>query len=89
MTVTVTNPGPTYYDWFKNAAPLTNATNALTWPRVGVSAGREYRVRVSGLGGTVDSAPATLSVIAPPFDLWRIAAFGERTGSGTGAPACH
>lgn len=77
MTATVTNAAGASYQWFKDTQPYTNGTLSLTWPRVGLSASGEYQLRVTALGGTAHSTPADLTVEASPFDLWRIAQFGE------------
>jgi subtilisin family serine protease len=78
LTLAVTNVGITRYQWFKNGQPLANDTgSSLSWPRVGPADAGEYFVRVSGLGGSIDSIRAVLTVTTQPFDTWRIANFGE------------
>jgi sugar lactone lactonase YvrE len=54
------------YTWLKNSVPIPGATAATyTIPSAQVADIASYSVRVSGSGGAVDSAPATLSVEAP------------------------
>jgi hypothetical protein len=78
LSVTVSNVGATRFQWFKNGQPLTNETRpVLSRARAGLADAGEYFVRVSGLGGSIDSIRAILTVTAQPFDTWRITNFGE------------
>lgn len=67
FAVSVSGTGPYTYAWRKNGAPIAGATGAsysiaATTP---ADAG-SYSVRISNAQGSVDSAAATLSVLATP-----------------------
>ncbi len=60
-------PGPFGYQWLRNAVALPGATNAsLVLSNVTAAASGAYSVEVSNANGSVLSAAAGLSVLAPP-----------------------
>jgi hypothetical protein len=67
FSVSATGTAPLYYQWQKNTAAITAATNA-TYTIAAVAAGDagNYRCVVSNLAGAVTSATANLTVNPPP-----------------------
>lgn len=67
FSVQVLGPTPIYYQWYLNPATLLlNQTNSvLTLANVQFSDAGSYYCIVSNAGGSVTSAPAALTVIAP------------------------
>jgi len=68
FTVVAQGTEPLYYQWFFNTTNLlTEATNAsLTLPDVTLNQAGAYSVIVSNFYGTATSAPAQLTLVAPP-----------------------
>jgi len=63
FTVAASGAPPLTYQWKKNGAEIAGATtDALALSNVQISDAGIYTVAVSNAGGTVESAPATLSV---------------------------
>lgn len=63
LSVTATSTGTLTYQWYKNNAVITGATNRiLVFNRVGEADGAVYRVRVSAGGQNVTSQDAELKV---------------------------
>lgn len=68
MIVSVCGVPPYYYQWFKDATPIPDATSStLGFPNVQLSSAGVYTVAVSNSAGTVVSAPANLYVQVPPL----------------------
>lgn len=67
LEVMASGTGPISYQWYFNGVPLSGATNFIYWINAvsGLMAGT-YTVVVSNSGGSVTSAPMTLTVISPP-----------------------
>ncbi len=71
FSVSAQGIGALTYQWFSNGvaiATATNATLAIPTAQVGMDQA-EYAVRVTDDFGSLDSAPAVLTVIPPPPDL--------------------
>jgi hypothetical protein len=68
FNVTATGTAPLSYQWFYNTnTTLANATNTtLVLNNVQSTNAGTYSVRVTNPGGSAFSAPATLTVLAPP-----------------------
>jgi subtilisin-like proprotein convertase family protein len=68
FTVVARGTEPLYYQWYFNTTNLlAEATNAsLTLPDVALDQAGTYSVTVSNFYGTAASAPAQLTVVAPP-----------------------
>jgi hypothetical protein len=78
LSVSITNASRSSYQWFKDGQAVAGQTGAaLSWPRIGPSAAGTYFVRISSLGGTVDSIAAVITIWSRPFDAWRLQHFGE------------
>jgi subtilisin family serine protease len=78
LTVAGASPGQLLYQWYKDGQLLPGESGpALNRQRAGPSDAGSYFARVSGLGGTVDSISARITVTQQPFDTWRITHFGE------------
>ena len=66
FSVTASGTAPLLYQWFWNSSLLAGQTNAsLALSPVQSSQAGNYLVRVSNAGGSVDSAPASLTVWTP------------------------
>ncbi len=66
FSVVAAGTGPFTYQWSKNSAAISGATSAsLTLNAVATTDAGSYTVTVSNSGGSVTSAPATLTVNAP------------------------
>jgi hypothetical protein len=77
FTGVATGTAPLRYQWLKNGAVISGATNAaLTLASVTTAAAGSYQVRVSNAAGTVTSAAATLTVLNPA----RISGFTPTSG---------
>lgn len=64
FTVAATGAGTLTYQWTKDGANISGATSStLSLPSVSASSAGDYRVVVTGSGGSVTSQPATLTVI--------------------------
>ena len=64
FTVTATGLSTPSYQWYLGSAPLSGATNAaLHLPNVQATNAGSYSVRVTTIGGSALSQPATLTVI--------------------------
>jgi hypothetical protein len=68
FTVTVVGTGPFTYQWLRDGNPLAGATgDSYATPATSLADdGARFAVAVTGPGGTVTSAAATLTVFAPP-----------------------
>ncbi|ATC64129.1 hypothetical protein CMV30_09275 [Nibricoccus aquaticus] len=67
FSVSATGDAPLSYQWRKNATPIPSATaSTLSLTNVQSSDEATYDVLVTNPGGTTPSAPATLTVNAPP-----------------------
>ena len=64
FSVVATGGGSLSYQWTKDGVNVSGATaSTLTLPSVSASSAGDYRVVVTGSGGTVTSQPATLTVV--------------------------
>ncbi len=64
FSVVATGGGTLSYQWSKDGVNVSGATaSTLTLPSVSASSAGDYRVVVTGSGGTVTSQPATLTVV--------------------------
>lgn len=64
FSVVATGGGTLSYQWTKDGVNVSGATaSTLTLPSVSASSAGDYRVVVTGSGGTVTSQPATLTVV--------------------------
>jgi hypothetical protein len=64
FSVVATGGGTLSYQWTKEGVNVSGATaSTLTLPSVSASSAGDYRVVVTGSGGTVTSQPATLTVV--------------------------
>jgi hypothetical protein len=68
FTVTAVGTSPFTYQWYLNGVVINGATSSsyTTGPTVSSQNGSQYTVAVSNAGGTVMSAPYTLTVNTPP-----------------------
>ena len=67
MTVTPTGTGPFNFQWYRNGVPISGATSSTYSSQVsGSDNGAVFTVAISNAGGTVTSAPYTLTVNTPP-----------------------
>jgi len=58
---------PLSYQWMKDSVPITGATqNSLTLRPLAQGDAGSYVVQVTNVNGTLDSSPATLTVLPPP-----------------------
>jgi hypothetical protein len=70
FTVTASSSAPLYYQWRFNSTPITGATDsAYTRTNAQCADAGGYDVVVTNSGGSVVSAPATLTVVTPPVIL--------------------
>ncbi|QYM77876.1 immunoglobulin domain-containing protein [Horticoccus luteus] len=68
FTVAVSGSGPFTYQWRRNGVALSGATSAsLTLTNLASTDAGTYNVVVTGAGGTVPSADATLTVAPPSY----------------------
>ncbi|MBI3881630.1 MAG: immunoglobulin domain-containing protein [Verrucomicrobia bacterium] len=66
MTVVATGAAPLTYQWFKDAAVVTNATNAsLTLTNLHRADSGAYTVTITNAGGGTNAGPAQLTVRVP------------------------
>jgi lysyl oxidase/Ig-like domain-containing protein len=79
---------PYFFQWFKNDAPIDNATNSsLTFTFVSTNAAGEYSFVVSNEFSSATSSNAMLSVLPSPFlfvsmtNTWRYRADGVNLGA--------
>ncbi|MFN0127417.1 MAG: hypothetical protein ACKV19_12105 [Verrucomicrobiales bacterium] len=79
FSVTATGTTPLNYQWFRDDAPIANATGStyILDPVVESDSGTVFTVRVSNVAGNVTSETATLSVLPRPdtpvmTPAWRI-----------------
>ncbi len=80
----VAGPAPLNYQWRKNGGDVSGATaSALTLAGVTTNDAASYTVMVNNLAGSVTSAVATLTVLAPPA----ITIEPQSSGLCQGAPA--
>jgi hypothetical protein len=64
FTVVATGTGTLSYQWTRDGVAISGATaSTLSLPSVSASSAGDYRVVVTGSGGTVTSQPATLTVV--------------------------
>ena len=82
FSATATGSAPLRYQWWKNLAPLANATNdTLTIPTVATNDAGDYQVVVTNHYGSATSAVATLTVVVtnpPGIDIvWTNAGSGS------------
>jgi len=67
FVVNVYSITPLSYQWKKNGVAVPGATQrALTYRPLALSDAGTYTVTISNANGTVDSSPATLTVLSPP-----------------------
>ena len=68
FSVTASGTGPLTYQWYKNGTAIGGATSSTytTPATVSGDSGSHFTVTVTNTGGTVTSAPATLTVNTPP-----------------------
>jgi len=76
LTVSATGTSPLYYQWYRNGAPVADATEkSLRLANVTSADAGEYSVTVSNLFGSETSQAVTLKVTEPPrpvlSGLWR------------------
>ncbi len=78
FSVTALGTGPLTYQWEKNGTPIAGATGAAyTISPVSTGSAGNYRVVISGVGGTTaTSAPVALTVTASPPSLSPQASLG-------------
>ncbi|KAF0175877.1 MAG: peptidase domain protein [Limisphaerales bacterium] len=70
FAVTVTGAGPITYQWAFNSVNIPGATSSnLSLTGVTTNQTGTYLVRVTNPGGTVNSQPATLTVVPVPINL--------------------
>lgn len=70
FSVTATGAGPITYQWTFNSVNIPGATSSnLNLTGVTTNQGGTYLVRVTNPGGTVNSQPATLTVVPVPINL--------------------
>lgn len=70
LTVISGNPAPAVYQWHKNGALIPGATSdTLSLPNVQPADVGTYVVTVTNALGSIVSAPATVSLVAPPGPL--------------------
>lgn len=67
FSVTANGTAPLFYQWRKDGAALSGATGTLlTLTNIQPAQAGDYSVSVSNTAGYITSAPATLTVLAPP-----------------------
>ncbi|MGH7994872.1 MAG: pectinesterase family protein, partial [Opitutaceae bacterium] len=99
LSVAATGPGPFSYQWLKDGEPLAGATSpVLRIGPAGWSDAGSYEVTVADAAGSVTSAPALLTVVAPdtprppelpsiPCAVFPAPRYGATPGSPDNAPA--
>jgi hypothetical protein len=81
---------PFEYQWFRNDAAVTGATNSsLTLTQVTAAVAGNYRVRVSNRLGETNSAPARLTVIEPLLGVFNTGVDATGAALPTGEPDPH
>jgi hypothetical protein len=67
LTAEATGPGPLDWQWFRDGTALTGSTSAVFQvAAVTAAEAGSYRVRVGNAGGSLTSAPVSVTVWSPP-----------------------